>query len=318
MYRGRDPDGRSLTIAVVPGAPAEAQLAQLRRVLNRVAAVDHPGVVAVREVVPLSDALVLVSPVVGGRPLAEALGRQRPLAPAAVVRGAADVAGALAALHGAQVVHGGLHPSRIMVVPPGRPRVTGAGLEPWLSDGAGWGPVVTGTVGYVAPEVVAGGPPTPAGDVYALGVVCWEALVGERPFRGPTAAATLRAAARGTRPRLDEARPHLDRGLVGLIESALALRPEDRPGAQEMAGVLRAGPGPPAGRRRAGDRRRCPDSRERDRTPAPANPTRAGRSRCGWTRGEWGLLAAASVLVVLAAAGVLAGLTGLTTWMRPF
>jgi hypothetical protein len=117
---------------------------------------------------------------------------------------------------------------------------------------------VEGTAGYLDPAVAAGAAPAPTSDVYALGVVCYEALAGRLPFTGATAPEVLRAAASGQHQRLAYAAPGVGAELAGVVERAMALRPEDRfGGAAEMAGALRSAgrshlPPPPGRRRGAG------------------------------------------------------------------
>lgn len=102
---------------------------------------------------------------------------------------AAQVAAAMAQLHGAGLVHGDLKPSNLMLERRGVVRILDLGLarrftplpvpvpdsEPAASRG---------TLGYLAPECLLGHAPGPAADIYALGVVLYEMLVGRRPFPG--------------------------------------------------------------------------------------------------------------------------------------
>jgi eukaryotic-like serine/threonine-protein kinase len=98
---------------------------------------------------------------------------------------AAQAAEGLAAAHRAHLVHRDIKPGNLLLTPDGTVKVTdfgiayAAGSAPITAPG-----IVMGTSLYMAPERVAGGSGTPASDLYSLGIVMWECLVGRPPFRG--------------------------------------------------------------------------------------------------------------------------------------
>jgi serine/threonine-protein kinase len=98
---------------------------------------------------------------------------------------AAQAAEGLAAAHRAHLVHRDVKPGNLLLTSDGRVKVTdfgiayAAGSAPITAPG-----IVMGTSLYMAPERIAGGPGTPASDLYSLGIVMWECLVGRPPFRG--------------------------------------------------------------------------------------------------------------------------------------
>ena len=97
---------------------------------------------------------------------------------------------------------------------------------------------VPGTLAYIAPERLTGDDASTASDVWAVGVMLWEALASRHPFWGvplPQVAATIEAGA----PPLRSERPDLPRKLLATIESALAIDPARRPRATELAASLR-------------------------------------------------------------------------------
>jgi serine/threonine protein kinase len=98
---------------------------------------------------------------------------------------------------------------------------------------------VLGTPAYLAPERLDGSPATPRSDLWALGVVLYEALAGRKPFEGPSPLAVARAVADGTHVPLGTVRPDLDPRLVAVVERAMAAEPAERfATADEMAGAL--------------------------------------------------------------------------------
>ena len=97
---------------------------------------------------------------------------------------------------------------------------------------------VPGTLAYISPERLAGGEATPAADVYAVGVMLWEALAERHPFWRGSMLETARAIEAGARP-LGELRPDLPKRLLRLVDSSLSTNPARRPSARDLADALR-------------------------------------------------------------------------------
>jgi hypothetical protein len=97
---------------------------------------------------------------------------------------------------------------------------------------------IPGTLAYMSPERLRGEVAGPASDVWAVGVLLWEALAGEHPFWGGTLLDTARRIETGARS-LRELRPDLPRPIVACVERALAVEPERRPSAPTLAWRLR-------------------------------------------------------------------------------
>jgi Protein kinase domain len=97
---------------------------------------------------------------------------------------------------------------------------------------------VPGTLAYISPERLAGGEATPAADVWAVGVMLWEALAGRHPFWRGSMLETARAIEAGARP-LGELRPDLPKRLLRLVDSTLSTHPARRPSARDLADALR-------------------------------------------------------------------------------
>jgi len=98
---------------------------------------------------------------------------------------------------------------------------------------------IVGTIAYLRPERLAGAPACVADDLYAVGVVGYEALAGHRPFPQENMAALASAILRGRPPPLARLRPDVDPGLIMVIERAMAHDPRQRFGsAEEMRAAL--------------------------------------------------------------------------------
>ncbi|XRQ12501.1 serine/threonine-protein kinase [Actinomadura welshii] len=211
----------------------------------------------------------LVTEYVGGVSLHSRLVGEGPL-PAADLHGVAvGVASALAAIHAAGLVHRDIKPANVMLTLSGC-RVIDFGIarsQDSCTAAAASGQVL-GTPGWMAPEVLIGGPATPAADVFAWGCLIAHAGTGRMPIGGDPA--TLRTAA--DEPDLSG----LPESLIPAVRSALAKNPAERPTASDLLLTLveqqepqagppwRTGPEAPAPAPPAG-------------TPAPAPPRPGGR-----------------------------------------
>jgi hypothetical protein len=148
----------------------------------------------------------------------------------------------LSRIHAAGVVHRDLKPANVLVTHEGRPVLLDFGIS-WasrLGDAPDSGSVVVGTPAYLAPEQVLGQTATPRTDLYALGVLLYEALSGHLPHedRDVRRLLSLRLS---TRPRpLHELAPHVPEDVARTVDRLLAVTPEDRPrSAAEVLAVLR-------------------------------------------------------------------------------
>lgn len=138
----------------------------------------------------------------------------------------ARVADGLAFLHAHRVVHGDIKPSNLLVDERGAPRIIDLGLatvEGQIEDG------FRGTLGYAAPELLRGQPPTPASDIYALGATAYQLVTGHRPFEAADPAA-LAVLPLQTLPASPSSRvPDLPQPLSELILRMMARDPSCRP-----------------------------------------------------------------------------------------
>lgn len=212
---------------LVSGFLAEAEI------LGRL---SHPSIVGLRDFVVDRGRRALVLELIDGEDLRRRLRRNGPVPPAVAVHVVAQVADALAYLHGQGFVHGDVKPANLLVPSDGGPvRLTDFGVAREVcADGVD--EAVQATPEYVAPEVVAGSVPGPAADVYALGIVLFELICGRSPFRGGSAEQVL-----GRHGRCAAVPPPgLPAAVWPAIEQCLAVRPRQRPDAAVLAVRLRA------------------------------------------------------------------------------
>jgi Protein kinase domain len=177
---------------------------------------------------------------VPGRTFREAL-RAGELPEDAAVEACAQVCDGLAHAHGAGILHRDVKPSNILLTEDAKisARVLDFGLaqmaEAETLTEAG---DVPGTLAYISPERLAGGEATPAADVWAVGVMLWEALAGRHPFWRGSMLETARAIEAGAKP-LGELRPDLPKRLLRVVDSTLSTSPARRPTARDLADALR-------------------------------------------------------------------------------
>ncbi len=177
---------------------------------------------------------------VPGQTYREAL-RAGELADDDAIEACAQVCDGLAHAHAVGILHRDVKPSNVLLMDGDRvsARVLDFGLAQMadaetLTEAGD----VPGTLAYISPERLAGGEATPAADVYAVGVMLWEALAGRHPFWRGSMLETARAIEAGARP-LGELRPDLPKRLLHLVDSALSTKPTRRPSARDLADALR-------------------------------------------------------------------------------
>src|SRR5918911_165363 len=177
---------RDVAVKRLHGAEVTAETAQrLRREARIMAALRHPGLVTVYDMLTDEDDLLLVMEYVRGETLAEVLA-DAPLEWDDIAGPLDQVAAALDYVHEQGVVHRDLKPSNILVATSGRVKVADLGLATAAEITNITPPgTIVGTPAYMAPEQARGVTCTPAVDVFALGTIVFQALAGTLPRRGP-------------------------------------------------------------------------------------------------------------------------------------
>ena len=191
------------------------------------AALSHPNIAGVYDYGEAAGSAYLVMELVPGDPLSDVLAQQGALPAREAMALVAQAASGLAAAHAAGVVHRDVKPGNLLVTPDRRVKITDFGIArvadavPLTATGQ-----VMGTAQYLAPEQAMGRRASPASDLYALGVVAYEALTGSRPFDGDSQVAVAMAHVNAAPAPLP---PSLPRGARALVESAMAKDPAARP-----------------------------------------------------------------------------------------
>ncbi len=180
----------------------------------------------------------LVMELVDGKPLSDLLRGGRALDPEVARDLLAQAADAVAVAHRAGIVHRDIKPANLLVTPDRQIKITDFGIAR-AADGVGITQTgqVMGTPQYISPEQARGNPATTASDVYSLGVVAYECLVGRRPFDAESPIATALAHLQQPVPDLPDDVPA---DLAAVVQRALAKDPAERyPDAAAFAAALR-------------------------------------------------------------------------------
>ena len=199
------------------------------------ASIDHPNIVPIYEAGTTGERLFIAMRYVEGRDLKERLQRGR-LDPAEAIGIVAQVASALDAAHARGLVHRDVKPSNVLLDTGARPDgsdhvyLADFGLTRRVSDEAEVGDdaQLLGTIDYVAPEGIAGGEVDGRADLYSLGCVLYECLVGQPPFRRDSSLAVVFAHLEAEPPAPSAQRPELPAAVDVVIARALAKEPEQR------------------------------------------------------------------------------------------
>ncbi|HEV8358032.1 MAG TPA: protein kinase [Gemmatimonadales bacterium] len=213
------------------------------REIQIAARLTHPRIVAVFDSGEADGVLYYIMPFIDALTLRQRLEQQAPLPVREAVGIARDVARALAHAHAHGVIHRDVKPENIML-PGGEAVVTDFGIARMLDPGAA--PqltevgVIVGTPRYMSPEQAAGSFDDRA-DVYSLGCVLYEMLVGHPPFAGNTPFAVLSRHAAETPPSVRTGRPDVPPWLEAVVVRTLAKEPEQRPRASEVQAELDPG-----------------------------------------------------------------------------
>ncbi|WP_433515814.1 protein kinase domain-containing protein [Nonomuraea sp. CA-143628] len=222
-------------------------VARFQAEARAMATINHPGVVDVYDYGVSGDTVYLVMKFVDGEPLDKLLMRLGRIPPQPAMELIAQAASALQAVHQQGIVHRDVKPGNLLVQRDGTLVLTDFGIArsdvaSRLTDAG----MVLGTAAYCAPEQAEGAPVTPAVDIYALGVVAYECLVGQRPFEGESAVTIALKHIREAPPPLPAEIPPPVRALVerALSKDPLARYPTAR-AMSETARKIAAGETPP-------------------------------------------------------------------------
>ena len=240
--------GHEVAIKVLRGAAAMdgSEIARLRREAHIQVRLDHPNIARVMDLDQMTDgSIYVVMERLHGRSLADKMSKEGPVAPGFAVPCFIDVCRALAAAHGIGVVHRDLKPGNIFLCEDGTAKVLDFGMSKLTSaeslTQAGY---TLGTPEYMAPEQCIGANVEPRTDLYAFGVVMYEALTGELPIHSSNRRELLDLHQRQVPKPMRVKRPdlllpaELDVAVMACLRKKAAERPRDASELEQMLAAI--------------------------------------------------------------------------------
>ena len=226
-------------IGALPGDPAAA--ARAMREARIAASLNDAHAVGVFDVVDENDSHWLVMEDVEGQSLAEKIRDEGALPATWVAAIGSAVASALSRAHERGIVHRDIKPGNILIDRAGTPKISDFGIaRAHADDQLTQTGFMTGTPGYLSPELARGGDPNAATDVWALGATLYYAVEGQPPYASQAnPLATLQAIARGDARPMEQAGPL--GGAIAAMMDQDAERRWDMATASEQLGRIAAG-----------------------------------------------------------------------------
>jgi serine/threonine-protein kinase len=205
------------------------QLERFRREARAAARLSHPHVVTVIDAGEDDGHPYIVFEFVAGETLKGRIKRLGRLPVVEAVAYAIEVGRALGAAHAERLVHRDVKPQNVLIDPDGRAKVTDFGIARSLEDGGltATGRVV-GTTDYVSPEQALGEDVTAESDIYSLGIVLYEMLTGDLPFKAESQVGVAMKHVQDPMPDIQLRRPEVSASLAAVIERATSKQVENR------------------------------------------------------------------------------------------
>jgi TolB-like protein/Tfp pilus assembly protein PilF len=242
VYRARDTKlKRDVALKVLPQAFAQDpdRLARFQREAELLATLNHPNIAAIFSIEEAGDVRFMTMELVEGCTLDRMIpGGAVPMAQFFDI--AIPLADALSAAHRRHIIHRDLKPSNVMMSDDGRVKVLDLGLAR-AADPAPVGPeddvtrlgltqagTIVGTVPYMSPEQIEARPLDHRADLFSLGVILYELVTGERPFRGDSSPALMSSILRDHPKPIGERRSEVPGDVCRLIGRCLEKHPRDR------------------------------------------------------------------------------------------
>ena len=233
---------REVALKILRGQYADDEefVERFRREAQSAAGLSHPNIVSIYDRGRSEDgAYYIAMEYVPRGTLKDRISRDGALEPGMAAGVALQIADALQAAHESGVIHRDIKPQNVLITKTGDIKVTDFGIARATSSLLTATSAVLGTAGYMSPEQAMGEPVGQGSDLYSLGVILYEMLTGDIPFRAesPIAQAMMHVNERPRSPR--EVNPEVPEPLDALTLKLLAKDPEDRyPSATALANDL--------------------------------------------------------------------------------
>jgi tetratricopeptide (TPR) repeat protein len=223
--------GREIALKTVGDIQGRSAIEMFYKEWRILANLHHPNIIEIFDIGEFEDAGVVkpffVMPLLKGMTLEQILqtpGQQ--LSAERLCDIVSQTCRGLQAIHDTGLVHRDLKPSNIFVLDFNSVKLIDFGIAHLVNAETATG--LKGTVSYMSPEQIAGRECSPASDIFALGVVCYEALCGVKPFQGRNTEELFEAILRGVPQAVYEINPAISQTVSRVIHKALAKEPRHR------------------------------------------------------------------------------------------
>ncbi|WP_405378934.1 Stk1 family PASTA domain-containing Ser/Thr kinase [Phascolarctobacterium sp.] len=203
-------------------------LEQFQREAKSAARLVHPYIINIYDVVSVGASQYIVMEYVDGVTLKEYM-QEHKLGMNAVLEIGVRLADALQHAHNHNIIHCDIKPQNILLDKNMNPKIADFGIAKMVTNQTMvYSKAVMGSVHYISPEQASGGKITACSDVYSLGIVLFEMLTGQVPYKGSTAVAVAMMHVEKPVPKLADYMDEVPAGLQEIMDKALAKRCEDR------------------------------------------------------------------------------------------
>jgi tRNA A-37 threonylcarbamoyl transferase component Bud32 len=248
VYEGFDPSlGRRVAVKTIlksVGLDAETERAYAARFTleaKAVARLNHPNIVQVYDFGVESDAAFLVMEFIQGRELRSFFNAGESFSQAESVRVMGELLDALDFAHEAGVVHRDVKPANVMLDGQRRVKLTDFGVARVQDSDRSAAGTMVGTPAFMSPEQISGGKIDRRTDLFSAGVVLYQLLTGEQPFKGSGAWTVAKQIMQDDPPQPSALVTNVSPAFDAIVVRALAKKPADRyANAREFAAALRA------------------------------------------------------------------------------
>ena len=205
------------------------------------AQINHPNIVTIYEVFTFKGQVHLAMEFVEGTTLSQYI-KHTPLSLNEVIILIGKIVNALVCAHQHGIVHADIKPENIMVTPQGEPKLIDFGLSKLISQENDLETLVSdiptshtveGTLAYIAPEIIEGNSPTAQSDIFSLGIIIYELVVGYNPFKGQNNLATMNKILTVMPINIADQQDNntlVAKNMSMLVSHMLEKKPEKRPG----------------------------------------------------------------------------------------
>ena len=286
VYRARDPIlDRPVALKTISSELASNPefLGRFQREARAAARLTHPNIVTVYELGDVAGTPYIAMELLEGLDLVEAMSPPGRLPADEKLRIMVEVCRGLDYAHKRGVIHRDVKPANVRLLANGSVKLVDFGIARLGESTLTQTGILLGTPSYLAPEVVAGGRVDHRADMWAVGVILYELLAGQRPFQAPTFVGLVYKIVHEPVPPLETVAPDLPKGLTDIVARTLEKDPARRyQDLAELAAALQGVRGVKDGTQPT----LSPQARERavdlrDRAGAPADGRERPRARAG-------------------------------------